>query len=226
MQGAGAMMGSGFASTNLVTALILTLAFALLTLAVISTTSFVKISVVLFLLRTALGIQQSPPNVVLYSIALILTLFISAPMGKEVYQSVTDAGLKYENISDYVQAYEVAQAPVAQHLMRFTQPRERAFFVNSAQRLWPEDMRATLAPDSLPVLLPAYLTGELKRAFEIGFLIYLPFIVIDLVVTTILIAMGLSQVQPNTISVPLKLLLFVLAGGWTRLLHGLVLSYA
>lgn len=79
-----------------------------------------------------------------------------------------------------------------------------------------------------PILRPAaaYLTGELKRAFEIGFLIYLPFIVIDLVVTTILIAMGLSQVQPNTISVPLKLLLFVLAGGWTRLLHGLVLSYA
>lgn len=115
---------------------------------------------------------------------------------------------------------------LAQHLIRFTQPKERVFFVNAAQRLWPEDMRESLTPESLPVLLPAYLMGELKRAFEIGFLIYLPFVVIDLVVTTILIAMGLSQVQPNTISVPLKLLLFVLAGGWTRLLHGLVLSYA
>jgi type III secretion protein R len=214
------------ASANLVTALAFTLAFAVATLLVISTTSFVKISVVLFLLRTALGIQQSPPNVVLYSIALILTLFISAPLGRDVYEAVADTGLKYETVGDYVTAYDRAQAPVVQHLLHYTQPRERAFFVNAAQRLWPEDMRASITSDSLPVLLPAYLMGELRRAFEIGFLIYLPFVVIDLVVTTILIAMGLSQVQPNTIAVPLKLLLFVLAGGWTRLLHGLVMSYA
>ncbi|WP_367159751.1 type III secretion system export apparatus subunit SctR [Kozakia baliensis] len=214
------------ASSNLLTALVLTMGFGVLILAVITTTSFVKLSVVLFLLRTALGIQQSPPNVVLYAIALILTLFISAPLGHDVYQAALDSDQKYQNVSDYIEAYDRVQTPISQHLMRFTQAPERAFFMNATQRLWPEDMRGSLKPDSLPILLPAYLTGELKRAFEIGFLIYLPFVVIDLVVTTILIAMGLSQVQPNTISVPLKLLLFVLAGGWTRLLHGLVLSYA
>lgn len=212
-------------SASLVTALAFTLAFAAATLLVISTTAFVKISVVLFLLRTALGIQQSPPNVVLYAIALILTMFISAPLGRDVYQTLAEPGLKYETVSDFLEAYDRTQKPLSEHLLRYTQPRERAFFVAAAQRLWPEDMRASVTSDSLPVLLPAFLMGELRRAFEIGFLIYLPFVVIDLVVTTILIAMGLSQVQPNTIAVPLKLLLFVLAGGWTRLLHGLVLSY-
>ncbi|MBS1077792.1 type III secretion system export apparatus subunit SctR [Gluconobacter kondonii] len=213
-------------STNLVTALVLTLGFGVLILAVITTTSFVKISVVLFLLRTALGIQQSPPNIVLYAISLILTLFISAPLGHDIYTAAMESDQKYETLTDYVDAYERVQAPVAQHLLRFTQAPERNFFMNATQRLWPEDMRDSLTPESLPILLPSFLTGELKRAFEIGFLIYLPFITIDLVVTTILIAMGLSQVQPNTISVPLKLLLFVLASGWTRLLHGLVMSYA
>ena len=213
-------------STNLVTALVLTLGFGVLILAVITTTSFVKISVVLFLLRTALGIQQSPPNIVLYAISLILTLFISAPLGHDIYKAAMESDQKYETLTDYVDAYERVQAPVAQHLLRFTQAPERNFFMNATQRLWPENMRDSLTPESLPILLPSFLTGELKRAFEIGFLIYLPFITIDLVVTTILIAMGLSQVQPNTISVPLKLLLFVLASGWTRLLHGLVMSYA
>ncbi|MBO1360446.1 type III secretion system export apparatus subunit SctR [Acetobacter sacchari] len=213
------------ASANLVTALALTFAFAILTLAVISVTAFVKISVVLFLLRTALGIQQSPPNVVLYSIALILTVFISAPMGRDIYQAISETDRKYETVTDYLDAYNRAQAPLTQRLLHYTQPRERAFFLNATERLWPEDMRSGLNADSLPVLVPAYLTAELRRAFEIGFLIYLPFIVIDLVVTTILIAMGMSQVQPNTIATPLKLLLFVLAGGWSRLLHGLVLSY-
>ena len=212
-------------SSNLVTALVLTLGFGILILAVLTVTSFVKISVVLFLLRTALGIQQAPPNIVLYAIALMLTLFISAPLGHDIYKSLAESDQKYETISDYAEAYDHIQEPIAHHLLHFTQAPERKFFISATKRLWPEDMRDSLSDNSLPILLPAYLTGELKRAFEIGFLIYLPFITIDLIVTTILIAMGLSQVQPNTISVPLKLLLFVLASGWTRLLHGLVLSY-
>lgn len=212
-------------SPNLLLALSLIFVFGLLIVAVITVTSFVKISVVLFLLRNALGVQQAPPNIVLYSIALILTVFISAPLGREIYTSVSSAQVNLQSFDDWQVVLERAEAPVQQHLLKFTLPRERAFFLDAAQRLWPPDMRDAASADALPVLIPAYLIGELKRAFEIGFLVYLPFVTIDLVITTILIAMGMSQVQPSTISVPLKLLLFVLASGWTRLLHGLVISY-
>lgn len=213
-------------SENLIFGIFFTCFFAVFTLVFVSTTSFVKISIVLFSLRTALGIQQSPPNIVLYTISFILTLFISAPLGEEVFFSIYNPNAKYQNINDYIILYEKIEKPIEKHLIHYTLPQERTFFVNSTKRLWPDELQKNIKTDSLPVLLPAYLMGELRRAFEIAFLIYLPFIVIDLVVTTILIAMGLSQVQPNTISVPLKLLLFVLASGWTRLLHGLVLSYA
>ena len=127
--------------------------------------------------------------------------------------------------AEWERVAEQAAEPVRLHLLRFSTPRERAFFVQAAGRLWPEDMQEKEADDGLPVLVPSFLLGELKRAFETGFLLYLPFVVIDLVITTILIAMGLSQVQPTTIAVPMKLLLFVLVEGWTRLLHSLVLSY-
>lgn len=212
-------------SPNILLALALVFVFGLLIFAVITVTSFVKISVVLFLLRNALGVQQAPPNIVLYAIALILTAFISAPLGREVYTAVGSANVNLQSFDDWQLVLERAEAPVQQHLLRFTLPRERAFFLDAAQRLWPPDMRDMARADSLPVLVPSFLIGELKRAFEIGFLIYLPFVTIDLSITTILIAMGMSQVQPSTISVPLKLLLFVLASGWTRLLHGLVISY-
>ena len=201
--------------------------FGLLVLAVVTATSFVKISVVLFLLRNALGVQQAPPNVVLYAIALILTVFISMPLGHEIYAVAAPevrAG-QQRTYAEWERVAEQAAEPVRAHLLRFSTRQERAFFLQAAERLWPDDMREQEADDGLPVLVPAFLLGELKRAFETGFLLYLPFVVIDLAITTILIAMGMSQVQPTTIAVPMKLLLFVLVEGWTRLLHSLVLSY-
>lgn len=200
--------------------------FGLLVLAVITTTSFVKISVVLFLLRNALGVQQSPPNIVLYAIALILTVFVSLPLLRAEYVILADVGAMKQGVEEWAEIATRVQAPLKEQLLRFTPLAEREFFLDAAARLWPADMRTADLTESLPVLVPSYLLGELRRAFEIGFLLYLPFVVIDLVITTILIAMGMSQVQPTTIAVPLKLLLFVLVEGWTRLLHGLVLSYA
>lgn len=215
---------------NLFLALGAAAVFGLLALAVVTATSFVKISVVLFLLRNALGVQQAPPHIVLYAIALILTAFISMPLGREVYDAAAPemrAG-QQRTYADWERVAARAAEPVRAHLLRFSTPRERTFFVQAAGRLWPEDMREAMAAatdDGLPVLVPSFLLGELKRAFETGFLLYLPFVVIDLAITTILIAMGMSQVQPTTIAVPMKLLLFVLVEGWTRLLHSLVLSY-
>ena len=212
---------------NIALALAAAVVFGLLILAIITMTSFVKISVVLFLLRNALGVQQAPPNVVLYSIALILTVFISMPLGRQVHDVVAPELLsrREHSITAWQSVAERAAEPVRAHLVQFSTKKERSFFLQAAGRLWTEGMQPETADDDLSVLIPSFLVGELKRAFETGFLLYLPFVVIDLVITTILIAMGMSQVQPTTIAVPLKLLLFVLVEGWTRLLHSLVLSY-
>lgn len=219
-------MGMTDVTPNLFIAFAAMIGFGLLVLAVITVTSFVKISVVLFLLRNALGVQQSPPNIVLYAIALILTVFVSLPLFRAEYQVLSDAGGMTQGVEGWAEIAAQMQVPLKEQLLRFTPQSERDFFLDAAARLWPADMRTPDMNESLPVLVPSYLVGELRRAFEIGFLLYLPFVVVDLVITTILIAMGMSQVQPTTISVPLKLLLFVLVEGWTRLLHGLVLSYA
>lgn len=213
-------------SPNLFVAFAAMIGFGLLVVAVITTTSFVKISVVLFLLRNALGVQQSPPNIVLYAIALILTAFVSMPLFRAEYQILAGAGAAPQGVEEWAEVATRMQVPLREQLLRFTPQSEREFFLDAAARLWPPEMRSPELSESLQVLVPSYMIGELRRAFEIGFLLYLPFVVIDLVITTILIAMGMSQVQPTTIAVPLKLLLFVLVEGWTRLLHGLVLSYA
>ena len=203
-----------------------TLGLGLMAFVVVTTTAFMKISIVLFLVRNALGAQQVPPNIVLYGAALILTVYISSPVAEQVFQRATDPQLTYQTVDDWMTAGKRAQEPVRDYLQRFTSPEQRQFFLDATQRIWPEGARGSAGPDDLQILVPSFLISELKRAFEIGFLLYLPFIVIDLVVTTILMAMGMSMVSPTVISVPFKLFLFIAIDGWSRLMHGLVLSYA
>lgn len=205
---------------------VLTFAMSFAALLVVATTSFVKISVVMFLVRNALGIQQTPPNLVLYAIALILTAYISAPVLADVYETLDRPGLSFETIEDLTYAFEQGVMPVKDFMVRFTHERELAFFASATAEIWDADMAQLVDEDNLAIITPAFLITELKRAFEIGFLIYLPFVVIDLVVTTILMAMGMMMVAPTIISTPFKLLLFVGVDGWSRLVHGLVLSYA
>ncbi|QND62175.1 type III secretion system export apparatus subunit SctR [Mesorhizobium huakuii] len=207
------------------TLLAVTAGLGLLVLAVATTTAFVKVSVVLFLVRNALGTQTIPPNVVLYAAALILTMFVSAPVIEQTYDRLTDPKLRYQTIDDWINAAHEGSEPLRDHLKKFTNEEQRRFFLSSTEKVWPEEMRAKATPDDFAILVPSFLISELKRAFEIGFLLYLPFIVIDLIVTTILMAMGMSMVSPTVISVPFKLFLFVAIDGWSRLMHGLVLSY-
>ncbi|WP_201842480.1 type III secretion system export apparatus subunit SctR [Microvirga zambiensis] len=206
--------------------LAVTAGLGLLVLAVVTTTAFVKISVVLFLVRNALGTQTIPPNVVLYAAALILAIFVSAPVIEQTYNRMTDSRLRYQTLDDWVTAAKEGREPVREYLKKFTNLEQRRFFQSSTEKLWPEEMRVRTTPDDIAVLVPSFLFSELKRAFEIGFLLYLPFIVIDLIVTAILMAMGMSMVSPTVISVPFKLFLFVAIDGWSRLMQGLVLSYA
>jgi type III secretion protein R len=193
--------------------------------AVTMLTSFVKIAVVLFLVRTALGIQQTPPNIVLYGVALTLTAFIMAPVGAEAAARIAQSGLDINNISVWPRAFELALEPIRGFLIRFVQQEERQFFMDSVSVVWPENSLLTVGDDDIIILLPAFLVGELGRAFEIGFMLFLPMVVIDLIVANILMAMGMMMVSPMMISLPFKLLLFVAADGWTLLLHGLVTSY-
>jgi type III secretion protein R len=211
---------------NLVSVFIVLFLVAFIPLAVVTMTGFLKLSVVLFIVRNALGIQQSPPNFVLYTIALILAIYISSPLLNTAITRLNSQRVDTSSIESLTAAANRVKEPIREHLVRFTYPVERQFFMAATARIWPESARADVKDDDLLILLPSFVSSELTRAFEIGFLLYLPFLVVDVVVSNILMAMGMIMVSPTLISIPLKLFLFVTVDGWSRLLHGLILSYA
>jgi type III secretion protein R len=188
-------------------------------------TSFVKISIILSLIRNALGVQQIPPNMVLHGISLILTLYVMAPVIEAAWSSLAALDLDTASVEDMFGAAGAATDPFVAFLQRHASPTQVAFFVQTAQEFWPADLRDGATADNLLILIPAFTVSELTSAFEIGFLIYLPFIAIDLIISNILLAMGMMMVSPMTISLPFKLLMFVLLDGWTQLIQGLVLTY-
>jgi type III secretion protein R len=198
---------------------------ALVPFLVVMVTAFAKIVIVLFLVRNALGVQQAPPNMVLYGITIVLTVYIAMPLLRDMWQSVDDPALDFGGTSAWATAAERAREPFRQYLIKYSDQTERAFFLDATRRLWPAEAREGVTSEDLMILVPAFTVTELTKAFEIGFLLYLPFIAIDLIVSNILLAMGMMMVSPLTISLPFKLFLFVVVDGWTRLIHGLVLSY-
>jgi type III secretion protein R len=205
--------------------IILLTVLGLLPFLMVTMTAFLKISVVMFILRNALGLQQTPPTIVLYSIALILTVFVSLPLIEDVSNRISARPLDVSSLDKLQASANVVKDPVKAYLIRFAKPGERQFFLSSTARIWPESVRANVKDDDFIILLPAFVSSELTRAFEIGFLLFLPFLIIDIVVSNILMAMGMMMVSPTLISLPLKLFLFVAVDGWSRLMHGLILSY-
>ncbi|MEC4720721.1 type III secretion system export apparatus subunit SctR [Noviherbaspirillum sp. CPCC 100848] len=199
---------------------------ALVPLLVMVTTSFLKIAVVMSLLRNALGIQQIPPNLALYALALILSVYIMAPVGMRMYQTVLVApAASNQSVAGLVSNLQTGVEPLRKFMDRNSRPEQKEFFYKTARKLWGAEMAADLKREDMIVLMPAFMTSELMAAFQIGFLIYLPFIIIDLIVSNILLAMGMMMVSPVTISLPLKLFLFVMVNGWSQLIQGLVYSY-
>lgn len=206
---------------------LLTLGFlALAPFMAIMVTSFAKVVIVLSLVRNALGLQQIPPNLVLNGLALVLSIYIMAPLGLQIMRSAEqrlgDGGLQTKALFAVIRD---ARAPLQEFLAKHAQPREREFFVQSAARLWPPEQAQELRNDDLMVLVPAFTVSELTAAFKIGFVIYLAFVIVDLVVANVLVALGMMMFSPTVVSVPLKLLLFVLLDGWAKLIHGLILTY-
>ncbi|WP_442957692.1 flagellar type III secretion system pore protein FliP [Phenylobacterium sp.] len=186
---------------------------------VIMTTSFVRIVVVLGLLRTALGLQQSPPNAVLISLALFLTAIVMGPTLQRSY----DEGIKplMDQQMEIPAAFDAASAPVKTFMLSQVDREDLALFI----RLSKIERPATIAETPLQVVTPAFMISELKRAFEIGFLLFIPFLVIDLVVASVLMSMGMMMLPPVVVSLPFKLIFFVLVDGWRLVAGSLVESF-
>jgi type III secretion protein R len=213
-------------SPGLVLALVIGLALA--PFVAVMVTSFTKIIVVLSLLRSALGLQQTPPNVVLNGLAIILSFYVMHPVALQVMDAVNKSGVSTTQITDVNKLAALGDAgkePIREFLLKHTTPRERKFFLKTARAALPEAQRSRVEEKDFVVLVPAFTVSELTAAFMIGFLIFLPFLVIDMVVSNLLMAMGMMMLSPTTISLPFKLLLFVLLDGWSKLVHGLVLTY-
>ena len=182
-------------------------------------TSFTRIVVVLSLLRTAIGVQQSPPNTVVVSLALFLTAFVMAP----IFQKAYDAGIQplmNEEI-ELNQAFEKASGPFQGFMLSHVREKDLGLFLDLSGAERPEKAEDV----SLRVLIPAFMISELKRAFEIGFLLFVPFIVIDMVVASVLMSMGMMMLPPVIISLPFKLIFFVLVDGWHLVAGSLMQSY-
>ncbi|MEZ9462726.1 flagellar type III secretion system pore protein FliP [Vibrio splendidus] len=186
---------------------------------VILMTSFTRIVVVMSILRQAMGLQQTPSNQVIIGIAIFLTFFIMSPVINQVNEQAVQPYLN-EQISAR-QAFDVAQGPIKSFMLKQTRIKDLETFVeiSGAEVTNPEDV-------SMAVLIPAFITSELKTAFQIGFMLFLPFLIIDLVVASVLMAMGMMMLSPMIVSLPFKLMLFVLVDGWNLILSTLAGSFA
>ena len=196
-------------------------------------TSFMKMVITLALLRSALGVQQTPPNQVINGIALLLTIYVMFPTGMQMYQNskhIIDGDLPAKLVSAgsagvVISIMEASKEPLRQFLIRNSSSKHLKGFFKLAQKSFPEDVASVMTENDLIIVIPAFITSQIKAAFEIGVLIYLPFFVIDLVTANILLAMQMMMLSPLSISLPLKLLLVVMIDGWTILVQGLVLSF-
>jgi len=182
-------------------------------------TGFTRIVIVLSLLRQALGTQSAPPNQVVVGLSLFLTLFVMGPTLDRVYR---DAYLPYStNAIGFEAALDKADAPMRQFMLKQTRQSDFALFARLAKL--PSSVTAETAP--MRVLIPAFATSELKSAFQIGFMIFIPFLVIDIVVSSILMSLGMMMLSPVLVALPFKLMLFVLADGWNLLIGSLAASF-
>lgn len=215
-------INSLLASPQFTNSVQLILALSLITLVpffLMSVTSFLRIIIVFSLLRTAIGTQQVPPSSVLVGLAMFMTVFIMSP----VWQDVNKNALEPYNQGKISQAkaIEIGMKPLSQFMLRQTREKDLALFVQFAKIPTPK------TPSDIPayVMIPAFMISELKTAFQIGFLLFVPFIVIDLVVANILLSLGMFMLSPVMISLPFKILLFVLVDGWNLLTRGLLMSF-
>lgn len=213
--------------------LLVLIGLSLVPFVVMMTTSFVKIAVVLALVRNAMGTQQIPPNPIVTGLAMILTIYIMIPVGLQIYESTGDvisrgtnqAVMSEASVSMLLEGIQKGKEPVRAFLVKHAHTKERALFYSLAKKMQPEPYADKIRDDDFVILIPSFVISELTEAFQIGFIIFLPFLVIDLVVTNVLLSLGMFQISPITISLPFKLLLFVIVDGWYLIAKGLIMGY-
>jgi type III secretion protein R len=223
----------GNVNPSLVTKLAVLAGLSLLPFAIMLLTSFMKIVVVLSMFRQALGVQQTPPNQVLNGVALLITIYVMFPTGLAMYNAaegvISSAGplpvMSPSTAFFVVNVVDKAKEPLRGFLERNSSSKHIQNFYQLAYRIFPEPYKSQLKRDDFIILIPSFVTSQLKSAFEIAVLIYLPFFVIDMVVSNILLAMGMMMLSPLTIALPIKLLLLVIVDGWTVLIQGLAMSF-
>jgi flagellar biosynthetic protein FliP len=220
------LLGSSSMTSRLMQLFMLLTVLGLAPSILIMVTSFVRISIVLSIVRTALGLQQSPPNQVLISLALFLTFFIMSPTLTESYEN----GLKpmLEETMSETEAFPLITLPFKKFMVLNTRPKDLDLFISIAKVEASKELHdppKELYNLPLRVIIPSFMISELKRGFEIGFLIFLPFLIIDIVVASILMAMGMMMMPPVMVALPFKIIFFVLVDGWYLLAGSLVQSF-
>ncbi|MDD2925546.1 flagellar type III secretion system pore protein FliP [Rhodoferax sp.] len=216
------LIGSGSSGTSYsvpVQTLLFFTALSFLPAVLLMMTGFTRIVIVLSLLRQALGTQSAPPNQVVVGLSLFLTMFVMGPTLDKVYN---DAYLPYSNSTlSFEQALAKAEAPMRSFMSKQTRQADLALFVKLAKL----DVGTDAAAAPMRVLVPAFVTSELKSAFQIGFMIFIPFLVIDIVVASVLMSLGMMMLSPVLVALPFKLMIFVLADGWNLLIGSLAASF-
>jgi type III secretion protein R len=198
-------------------------ALAVVPVALVTLTAFLKIAVVLSVVRSALGAPQVPPSSAVTGLALALTILVMAPVGEATAKALR-AERAPDDVGGAIALAGRAVEPLRGFLARFARDDDRATFLELARRARPAAAEPASDGD-LAVLAPAFVVSELRRAFVMGFLVFLPFLVVDLLVANVLLALGLTQLSPTSVALPFKLLLFVAVDGWKLLARGLVLGY-
>jgi type III secretion protein R len=224
---------AGLASRPLVLILAMA-ALSLIPFVLLMVTSFVRISVVLSILRSAIGTPSVPPTQVLTGLSLVLTIAVMAPTAQRMYDAMkpalgTAAGADLsagETLGVLGTAADSGKEPLREFILKHTDARDRASFLAVTLKMRAPAERAGVSDRDFGVIVPAFVTSELRRAFQIGFLLFVPFLVVDMVIANLLLALGMHMLSPTTVSLPFKLLLFVVADGWTLVIRGLLQSYA
>lgn len=192
--------------------------FSLLPFIFVSMTPFLRFTIVFSMLKTAMGTNSVPPPITLIGLSLILTLYTMSPVFDQMYKEYQ---IPYQKNQNVIEALNASSKPLKEYMLKQTRPGDLAFFVEKTKHQVPQ------TPDELTLweVAPAYIISELKTAFEIGFIIYVPFIVLDLVVANILLALGMFMLSPQIVSTPFKLLIFIAVDGWGLIVKGLVESF-
>ncbi len=188
-------------------------------------TSFAKIVIIFGIIRNALGMQQTPPNIVLTSLTIIITCYIMAPVAHDTMVAAEKVQFSSITIQNAPDKLGEVSGPITKFLIQNSTETSRLFFLQKARALWPKHFAEAATERDFLIAMPAFVLTEITQAFKIGFIIYLPFVVVDLIVSNVLMALGIVMISPTTISLPFKLMLFVLLDGWTRLIDGLIMTY-